>query len=392
VRLAFLQFAGEYRSAYLALQAGETQKYYGQRYSIDTVTETARHAELVAHVTRVSHAAYRERMDSGVLAVGLACGHDHAPALATLADLRITHLVLQEPNAVVLRWAWLNRVRVFVLNPNTVVRTTFKRRIKAGLTALHLRLPNVEWVGAYAKDAALQLRAMGVAPDRILPWDFLVDGPDGGFAPKAIDTSQRPWRLVFAGSAVAGKGLFEACEAVALLRSAGRDVVLDIYSRGDEAPFKALAAERGVSDRIRFRGEIAVADIERTMHEADLVLIPSRHDYPEGCPLTLYHAMRARTPTVVSDHLVFNANVVPTDGVVRARAGDSASLAERIESVLSSPARYRELSDRTTEVARNLAVPLKWRDAVLGWLPGRPAGGADLPTFSLASGRYAWAR
>jgi len=43
------------------------------------------------------------------------------------------------------------------------------------------------------------------------------------------------------------------------------------------------------------------------MRSADAIVIPSRHEYPEGLPLTIYEALAARTPIVASDHQCFSA-------------------------------------------------------------------------------------
>ena len=45
------------------------------------------------------------------------------------------------------------------------------------------------------------------------------------------------------------------------------------------------------------------------MSAHDIVIVPSRHDYPEGLPMTIYEALAMRTPLVVSDHPMIKAGL-----------------------------------------------------------------------------------
>ena len=56
-----------------------------------------------------------------------------------------------------------------------------------------------------------------------------------------------------------------------------------------------------IKDCVEFLGIVPTQTLEPLMRESDLVLVTSRHEYTEGFPLTIQHALRTRTPIVASD-------------------------------------------------------------------------------------------
>ena len=141
----------------------------------------------------------------------------------------------------------------------------------------------------------------GFAPDRIrlVPYFSRFDAQargDVALAPKpaGVPGVDRPLELLFAGQAVAGKGLRVLVRALAAVDGDWR---LTTVSAGpDLAAAQALARRLRIDDRIAFKGWVpqpALADLYRS---ADLLVIPSVWDDPG--PLVGLEAMAMGTPVL----------------------------------------------------------------------------------------------
>ena len=98
-------------------------------------------------------------------------------------------------------------------------------------------------------------------------------------------------KLVFIGRLVAAKGLFEAIEAIALLRDQGLQVDFVIAGSGvDEQRLRSEVAARGLGDRISFAGAVFGQAKMRLLSQAQVLLYPS---YSEGLPYALLEGMAA---------------------------------------------------------------------------------------------------
>jgi UDP-glucose:(heptosyl)LPS alpha-1,3-glucosyltransferase len=145
--------------------------------------------------------------------------------------------------------------------------------------------------------------------------------------------------LLFVGSGFARKGLATAIEALAALSDRGSR--LAVLGKGDDRPYRALAARLGVEERVSWLG--ARADPERWYAAADIVVLPSRYE-----PFGNVHleALAAGLPVVASARAggaeviqegVNGAIVLPTD--TQAIAASVERFRERIPADLRSAAR-----------------------------------------------------
>ena len=132
--------------------------------------------------------------------------------------------------------------------------------------------------------------------------------------------------------------------------------------------WRARATEAGVSDRVQFLGRIANIEVRQKMKESDIVVVPSRHDYAEGLPNTLYEALASRTPTVISDHPAFASRLMNGENCLIFHAADPSSLAGQISNLLQEPTLYARLSARSASAHESLYVGMEWKDLVSAFL------------------------
>ena len=82
------------------------------------------------------------------------------------------------------------------------------------------------------------------------------------------------WVLLFAGSGFHRKGLDAAIRALAALDDASSRLL--VIGRGDSVPYRRLAREHGVAERIVWLG--VRGDIERWYAAADVLVLPTRYE------------------------------------------------------------------------------------------------------------------
>lgn len=138
-----------------------------------------------------------------------------------------------------------------------------------------------------------------------------------------------------------------------LIRAAAhmRDVIIDIVGNGpDEAELKALAAELGVGDRVRFLGHHPRGEAMAILAEGDVFVQVSHF---EGHSLALIEAAKLGLPLVVSDVPVQIEGITRADGTrcgVAVGTEDAVGLARAVTALLDDQAAL----DRAASQARSL--------------------------------------
>jgi glycosyltransferase involved in cell wall biosynthesis len=189
--------------------------------------------------------------------------------------------------------------------------------------------------------------------------------------------------LLYVGQIIDAKGVGDAIEAVARLKAQGRAARLDIIGSGNTGTFKAQADALGLSQNVCFQGLRSHAEVLEAMRSADIVVVPSRHSYPEGLPMTLYEAMCMRTPLAVSDHPMFRLRIRDGQNAVVFSESDPSSMADALHRLGSDKALYETISRNHANAASEYLCPLKWHDLIRSFL--NPESGSDLQQHSLAA-------
>jgi glycosyltransferase involved in cell wall biosynthesis len=389
VPLTIVQYAGDYREAWERFERGGKANYQAQRYSVGFVASLAQRLEQVAVVCAVTPEPYDVVLPNGVRAIGggLRTGFDSRDLVPPVADTAPDRLVLVTPMLPILRWARRNRVRVLGTLADSFQAKGLLRRWRDRRLAAELNRPNVSWVANHGIAACLSLVKIGVMPDKIIPWDWPPSHTPDQYQPRTRDLG-RALSLIYVGSLTEAKGVGDLLRALESLKRDGLEPELTIVGNDADGSIRDLASRLGLDGQVHFAGVIPNEDIPATMRSADVVIIPSRHDYPEGLPLTIYEALASRTPIIASDHPMFFGALAHEASALVFRAGDVGELAASIRHLNSDSELYAQLSRNSLDAWTALQLPVKWGELLSKWLDDSAEDRDWLQNHRLVSGLY----
>ena len=121
------------------------------------------------------------------------------------------------------------------------------------------------------------------------------------------------------------------------------------------------------------------------MQAADAVIVPSRHSFPEGLPLTLFEGLASRTPVIASDHPMFRGHLEDGESAMLFRAGRPQALADAIARLMTDPALYARLSQGAATAWARMQTPVKWGEMIDRWVRDDAADRVWLAAHSVAA-------
>ncbi len=369
-RLLIVQYSGDYREADRLRRATGEETYYGHGYILDRLAHLKQDVEAVGMLCALAP-VYEEVLPSGVTVIGTDANPDRdpAPVLRAMAAFDPTHLIVFGPMPPLIRWGIERGIPVGVVMADSFANLYYRWGRFRALPRL-LNDPRVTLVANHGANAARALVKFGVRADKMMAWDFPHHRTPADHAPRP-EPGAAPHRLLYVGSVSAKKGVGDLIRAVA--RLTGRiDVRLDIVGAGDTARFARLARRLGVADRVTFVGLVANGRIMARMRDADAVVVPSRHSFPEGLPLTLFEGLASRTPVIASDHPMFRGHLIEGDSAVIFRAGRPQALADAIVRLLGDPVLYARVSTGSAGAWARMQNPVKWGEMIERWLRDTP--------------------
>jgi glycosyltransferase involved in cell wall biosynthesis len=356
---------------------------------VDYVEGLARGGAQV-RVISLSADAPLERLPGGVESMGLQLypGRLRGPRLGALLEAAQawgpTHLLLQVPLPELVRWAVRRGVQVLPLLADSFHAGGLRQRLRYRRLAAALNAPEVAWVANHGPNAAADLVRIGVDAGKVLPFDWPALGAPDRFGPKVAPADPTRLRLLYAGAVTEDKGVGDLVDAVGLAREAGSDYRVTIAGTGELQAMRARAARRGVAERVDLVGRVPHDAVLSLMNASDVVVVPSRHAFPEGMPMTIYEGLSSHTPVVVSDHPMFRGRVVHRQSVIVFPASSAAGLFAAIQGLATDAALYQRLSAAAGATCREFFGPLKWDQLVTRWLSATAEDQAWLGSFALA--------
>jgi glycosyltransferase involved in cell wall biosynthesis len=389
MRLTIVQYAGDYREAWQRFDRGGKATYQAQRYSVDLVGKLAQRLEQVVVVCALTDEPYDVVLPNKVRSIGagLKLGfrpRDILPLLATTAPDRI---VLTTPMVALLKWSRKQRVRTITALADSFRKGRSRKWIAHRLLASELNSANVDWVGNHQVAACLSLVDIGVQPDKIVPWDWPPSHCPSDHAPRELSPGQS-LKLVYVGSVEEAKGVGDLLRALQQLKSSGERHEVAVIGLDRDGSMESLAASLCLDEQVRFAGVVPNEDVPYAMRQADAVIIPSRREYPEGLPLTIYEALAARTPIIASDHPMFRGSLVHEESALIFPAGQSEALAAAIRRLNGDGELYARLSRNSIAAWEALQLPVTWGDLIEKWLSDEPSDREWLFAHRLNSGLY----
>jgi glycosyltransferase involved in cell wall biosynthesis len=382
-RIAVVQH-GDVREARRLRSAGAPEPYFGMHYSqgfLDRWMAGRPHI-----VVSLNSPPYRERDGQGLL-VGLPEPAAIRPLPGTATQLRWalriarelrafrpTHFLLRTGSllaATLLRTAIARHWHALAMFAGFFPNTRRYDRILTAQIVRRLNHPLVFAAGNHRQPATDSMVEAGLAPAKAIAWDYPLERDPADFPYRNLPAG--PVEVVYAGAMSAAKGVSDVIDAVAMLRTSGREVRLTLCGAGPDLPaFQTRASGLGLA--VTFLGRVGNDEVFRRMAAATVVCVPTRPEFPEGFPLTLTEALTAHTPVLVSDHPVFARVLREGEGVRYFPAGNPVALAQVLASVVDDPRQYRALSEQTSAAFARLQCPVRFHEIVEAWLPTAARG------------------
>ncbi len=390
-RVAIIQYAGDYREALQRLSNGGSETYFAQRYSISSVAALREEVEELAVIICRTETPYDEVLANGVRAIGLGF-HDDINTTALLRhveDFRPTELIICTPMRTLFSWAKKQRIRTLGLLADSFSSVNLRHRIRNFQMSRVLNDRSVQWVANHNINSSRSLQEIGVAADKIIPWDWIPRATPYDFESKdAPDQSER-FTLLFAGALVEDKGVGDLLCAVAELRHRGKLVQARLAGKGNLEKFQKLAQDLNIVPQVEFLGVVPNEHMVGLMRTASAVVVPSRHSYAEGLPMTIYEGLCSRTPIVASDHPMFRGRLIDRQSALIFRAAFASDLAAKIETLSRDAKLYRRLSEASAGAWERIQIPVKFGELLARWVKDSPENQDWLYSHRLSSGRYA---
>jgi len=391
VRLCIIQY-GDFRTTALRLEHGGEETFFNQRQQVEHTIELGKRSDAVAQICLRATGHYEEIMANGIHVFGDRLWDrgrfNWAPFLDFIRRFGATHAMVATPSSKIIR----SLVRCEIATLPSFADSFQTKGLRAWWHHYRLRRvlnhPAIPWVANHNLPAARSLARIGVLPTKIIPWDYEVPPVHVGARCDRRPEREAMCRLIYVGQAREAKGVGDLIEATALLRRAGRSVVLVIIGSGEVKKFVRQAGALGIGDHVCFKGQMGHEKVLEQIKAHDLLIVPSRPSYPEGLPMVIYESLIVGTPLVYSDHPVLEERLVDGRHGVRFRSGDPSSLCQSIQRLMDDLELRKHLQQNRQERLDELRVPATPREIIERWLDDHSADRTWLKSHTLASGRY----
>lgn len=371
-RVLIVQYAGDHLAAYERMQRKQGETYLGHAYSLEQATGLGAQYGDAAFLCCRSPRRYVTRTPEGLTLIGAAADprRDSAIVLEFARQYNPSHLVVMGPLTSVLRWGVQTGRRTIGVFASSFETTRIRHLVRYGRLTSVLNSSPVEWIANHGLNACYSLKRIGVTPEKIIPWDWPHTRKPSDLPPKAGWDGGRLSAL-YVGLLVKAKGVGDAIRALYYLRNSGLPFRLQIAGEGNVEEFRRLTHRLGITEHVDFLGLVSNDRVFDLMRQATCVIVPTRHEYPETGPLTMYEALCSRTPIIASDHPIFHGRLRERENALIFPAGKARVLASKIEELVSDPVLYATLSRESEATWQGLQVPVKWGDLLHHWVRGK---------------------
>lgn len=171
-------------------------------------------------------------------------------------------------------------------------------------------------------------------------------------------------RLIIIGRQERGKGTELVIESLPLILADFPGATLDVVGYGEALDeFQKMARSMGVADRVTFHGKVDHKRVMSLLQQADLFCFPTSS---EGFPKVVLEALACGLPVVTTPVSVLPQLIGTGCGVIIEKT-TTAEISQAVKSCLSDVDRYRAMSGKAVETARQYSLE-RWQDTVGGLL------------------------
>lgn len=342
----------------------------------------------------VSDEPYDVILETGVRGIGSGLTATNEPIFKRFADFCPTHIVFDVPDPALFRWAVRKQVRCIGMFRDVLTGHGLKRHWDNYQLSKILNHSGVDWVGGLGTDTCEALAQMGVTRDKLIPWSWPPSNRAETFEPKqlrtdpsAVRSHPTPLQLLYAGPLLATRGIGDLLIAAAQLKAQGYTIQLKLAGQGDIQRFKTQA-QRLQLDHIEFIENIPDHSLVHLIRQADIFVIPSRHESPENSNAILNTCLQAHTPIIASDHPMFSGSLNHGINAMIYPAGNARALSQSIDYLIRHPETYNKLSSASQTTWRALQLPVHWISLLEHWLQGTSTDRQWIQQYALTASLY----
>jgi len=379
IRLMSIQH-GDYAEALRIIGRGDLEPYFGMSYSLKILSDFFGSNPYL--VVSLNAPASREQLGQGTL-VGLPrpCLPRLIPGrfseliwsrriLAEMKCFQPTHVLVRTggPRAVaILKYCIQNKLNTAVIFANYFNKTNdkYSSNVIRKLVPL-LNHPCVTVIGNHKQPATDSMIECGVDPSKVAAWDWPSALHPIDFTEKKLQ-EDGDFVVLYVGTISTLKGVGDLVEAVRLLLSENVPVRLIAVGDGPDIEKLQFHSSTFAEGSVNFLGRIPNSEAFQLMLKASVVCVPSHHAFTEGMPLTLTEALASRTPTIISDHPVFQRAFLDGEGVRVVPEKNPKALAAVLRELLSNPVEYTRLSRGTLDAFERVECKTFFGDLINRW-------------------------
>jgi glycosyltransferase involved in cell wall biosynthesis len=145
---------------------------------------------------------------------------------------------------------------------------------------------------------------------------------------------REPARLLFLGSYLKEKGVYELVDAMALLRERGIYPELDFYGNKEVENLRAYVEKKHLATTVHVNGWIDGEEKIDAFYASTMLVLPS---HTEGMPNVILEAMATRTPIVSTASGGLKEMLTDGENAVIVAVNDPDDLAAKIERCVADP-------------------------------------------------------
>lgn len=385
MKVLYIQYAGDFSEAYtrLFVEHGK-ENYYGQKYSVGAVVDQAQNGMDVLVVVLNSD-GYSCKLTENLRSIGLTRADDKYRRMhEIIEEFEPDRVILRLPDIKILRLLRKKNIPTFPVFADSFEKMgRFRGRINKFFLSRELANRRIRWIANHQINASRSVEKLGVEKKKILPYDWLhSSSPEEWSKIAATDIATKTIDIFYAGAISKAKGIYDLIQAIPCIQRSGRKATLQIAGGGNEE-LTDFISSMDLEANVTILGKISHDNVLQNMNDADLVAVPSRHDYPEGLPMTIMESLMVGTPVAASDHPMFVGRVGIRGAVEFYMENNPDDIARTILKMCSDYSDYKRRCENAALEWHDLCLDLKWADMINAWLVDPEK--CDFSEYTLAS-------